>query len=51
MIWLHPSSDGYQSPRTLGATTGMTVVAVDDADAHHARSSTAGADIVEAPVD
>jgi MerR family transcriptional regulator, thiopeptide resistance regulator len=51
VIWLHPSSDGYQSPRTLGATTGMTVVAVDDADAHHARSSTAGADIVEAPVD
>ena len=51
MIWLHPSSDGYQSPRTLGATTGMTVVAVDDADAHHACSSAAGADIVEAPVD
>lgn len=51
VIWLHPSAEGYQSPRTLGATTGMTVIAVDDADAHHARSSAAGADIIEAPVD
>ena len=51
VIWLHPSAEGYQSPRTLGATTGMTVVAVDDADAHHTRSSAAGADIIEAPVD
>ncbi len=29
----------------------MTVIAVDDADAHHTRSSAAGADIIEAPVD
>jgi MerR family transcriptional regulator, thiopeptide resistance regulator len=28
----------------------MTVVAVDDADAHHARSVTTGAEIIEAPV-
>jgi MerR family transcriptional regulator, thiopeptide resistance regulator len=51
VIWLHPSAEGYQSPRTLGATTGMTVIAVDDADAHHTRSCAAGADIIEAPVD
>jgi uncharacterized glyoxalase superfamily protein PhnB len=29
----------------------MTVVAVDDADTHHARSVAAGALIVETPVD
>jgi uncharacterized glyoxalase superfamily protein PhnB len=29
----------------------MTVVVVDDVDAHHARSVAAGAEIVEAPVD
>jgi uncharacterized glyoxalase superfamily protein PhnB/DNA-binding transcriptional MerR regulator len=51
VIWLHPSAEGYQSPRTLGATTGMTVIAVDDADAHHTRSRDAGADIIETPTD
>jgi predicted enzyme related to lactoylglutathione lyase len=29
----------------------MTVVAVDDADAHYTRSVAAGAEIIEAPVD
>jgi hypothetical protein len=29
----------------------MTVIAVDDADAHYARSVEAGAEIVEEPVD
>jgi uncharacterized glyoxalase superfamily protein PhnB len=29
----------------------MTVVAVDDADAHHARTVQAGADIIEEPID
>jgi DNA-binding transcriptional MerR regulator/uncharacterized glyoxalase superfamily protein PhnB len=51
VIWLHPAADGYRSPRTLGAVTSMTVVAVDDADAHHARSVAAGATIIEEPVD
>jgi DNA-binding transcriptional MerR regulator/uncharacterized glyoxalase superfamily protein PhnB len=51
VIWLHPSGQDYQSPAKLGAVTGMTVVAVDDADAHHTRSVAAGAHIVETPVD
>jgi uncharacterized glyoxalase superfamily protein PhnB len=46
-----PAAEGCRSPRTLGAVTGMTVIAVDDADAHHARSVAAGATIVEEPVD
>ncbi len=51
VIWLHPSGVGYRSPRALDAVTGMTVITVDDADAHHARSVAAGAVIVEEPVD
>jgi len=51
VIWLHPAADGYQSPRSVGAVTSMTVVAVDDADAHHARAVAAGVDIIEEPTD
>ncbi|MGQ0575410.1 MAG: MerR family transcriptional regulator [Pseudonocardia sp.] len=51
VIWLHPAAEEYRSPRDLGAATGMTVVVVDDVDAHHARSVAAGVEIVEAPVD
>jgi DNA-binding transcriptional MerR regulator len=51
VIWLHPASKDYQSPLSLGAVTSMTVIAVDDVDAHHARSAQAGAVIVEEPVD
>lgn len=51
VIWLHPAGPGYQSPASLGAVTGMTVVAVDDVDAHHSRALRAGADIVEEPLD
>jgi MerR family transcriptional regulator, thiopeptide resistance regulator len=52
VIMLHPAgTKGYQSPRSLGAVTGMTVITVEDADAHHARSLQAGADIIEEPLD
>jgi DNA-binding transcriptional MerR regulator len=52
VIGLHPAAArNYRSPRSLGAVTGMTVVAVDDADAHYARSVEAGAEIVQEPVD
>lgn len=51
VVWLHPSGQGYQSPATLGAATGMTVVSVDNLDAHHARALAAGAEIVEEPTD
>ena len=49
VIWLHPAGAEYRSPRSLGGVTSMTVVAVDDADAHHARSVQAGAAIVAEP--
>ena len=42
IIMLHPSGDGYRSPRSLGAVTSMTVVTVDDADEHYARSVPGG---------
>jgi uncharacterized glyoxalase superfamily protein PhnB len=52
VIGLHPAAARiYRSPRALGAVTGMTVVAVDDADAHYARSVEAGAEIAEELVD
>jgi MerR family transcriptional regulator, thiopeptide resistance regulator len=51
VIGLHPSSKDFQSPSSAGTVTGMTVIAVDDADAHYARSVGAGAEIVEEPVD
>ena len=49
VIWLHPAGTEYQSPRSLGGVSSMTVVSVDDADAHHAHSVEAGADIIEEP--
>jgi MerR family transcriptional regulator, thiopeptide resistance regulator len=51
VIMLHPAGRAYQSPRSLGAVTGMTVITVEDADAHHDRSIKAGAEIIEEPVD
>jgi uncharacterized glyoxalase superfamily protein PhnB len=51
VIGLHPAGKEYQSPRSLGGVSSMTVITVDDADAHYARSSQAGAVIVEEPVD
>jgi DNA-binding transcriptional MerR regulator len=52
VIGLHPAAPPhFRSPGGLGAVTGITVVAVDDADAHHARSVSAGAQIVQEPVD
>ena len=51
VIWLHPAAVDYRSPATLGAATGMTVVIVDDIDAHHSAAVAAGAAIVEEPTD
>jgi len=51
VIGLHPAAGGYRFPRSPGAVTGMTVITVDDTDAHHARSAAAGAAIVSPPVD
>ncbi len=50
-IWLHPSGNGYLSPRELGGVSSMIVIAVDDADAHYAYTRELGADILNAPVD
>jgi uncharacterized glyoxalase superfamily protein PhnB len=51
VIWLHPAADGCQSPGSVGAVTSVIVVAVDHADAHHARAVQAGADVIKEPVD
>ena len=50
-IWLHPSGDGYRSPRGLGGVSSMTVIGVEDAGAHYAYAKEHGADIIMAPVD
>jgi MerR family transcriptional regulator, thiopeptide resistance regulator len=50
-IGLHPVHRDMRSPRSAGMVTGVTVITVDDADAHYARSVAAGADIIEEPVD
>lgn len=49
-IWLHPTGEGYRSPRQLGAASSMTVIAVDSADDHHAHAAECGAEIVEGPI-
>jgi MerR family transcriptional regulator, thiopeptide resistance regulator len=51
VIGLHPAGREYQSPRSLGGVSSMTVITVDDADAHYAHSLQAGAVIVKEPVD
>ena len=49
VIWLDPAAQGLPVAR-LGGSTSMTLVGVDDADAHHARAVQAGADVKE-PID
>jgi DNA-binding transcriptional MerR regulator len=53
VVWLHPESAGFglSSPRRAGAATGMTVILVDDVDAHHQHVATAKGDVVYGPVD
>ena len=51
VIMLHPSGWEFHSPRTLGGVSAMTIIAVDDADGHCARSASAGAEIVIEPND
>ena len=52
VIGLHPSgAKGFRSPRSVNAVTGVTVISVEDTDAHYARSVAAGARIVCEPVD
>lgn len=51
VIWMHPPGEGFASPRTTGAATGMTVIAVDDVDVHCARVRAAGGVVIEEPVD
>lgn len=51
VVWLHPSGQDYQSPTSLGATTGMTVVVVDDLREHHDRAVAGGAHIIEEPTE
>ena len=53
VVWLHPESEKWKlaSPRTVGAATGMTVVMVDDVDAHFRHAKAQGAAIDYEPVD
>jgi DNA-binding transcriptional MerR regulator len=53
VVWMHPASEehGLASPASLGAATHCMAVMVDDVDAHHARATRAGADIVGPPRD
>lgn len=51
VIWLHLSADDYKSPQSLGATSGTTVINVDDVDSHYQRCSAAGAFVIEPPTD
>ena len=51
VIRLRRAAGGCRFPRSPGAVAGMTVITVDDTDAHHARSAAAGAAIVSPPVD
>jgi len=52
-IWLHQESDEYGlfSPRSVGRSTSMMTVLVDDVDAHFAAAEGKGADIVYKPMD
>jgi MerR family transcriptional regulator, thiopeptide resistance regulator len=50
-IWLHPAGEEYRSPRSLGGVSSMTVIAVEDADAHYARTVEAGGQVIKEPVD
>ncbi|MFE5924008.1 VOC family protein [Streptomyces sp. NPDC056468] len=48
---MHPTGDGYRSPRELGGVSSMVVIGIDDADAHYAYAVGHGADILSEPVD
>jgi uncharacterized glyoxalase superfamily protein PhnB len=52
VIGLHPAAGkSYQSPRSVGAVTGTTVISVEDVDAHYAHTVAAGATIICEPLD
>jgi DNA-binding transcriptional MerR regulator/uncharacterized glyoxalase superfamily protein PhnB len=52
VIGLHSAGGKcYRSPRSVDAVTGTTVISVDDADAHYARTVAAGANIICEPLD
>jgi DNA-binding transcriptional MerR regulator len=53
VVWLHPESEKWKlaSPRSVGASTAMTVVMVDDVDAHFRHAKAQGAAIDYEPVD
>jgi DNA-binding transcriptional MerR regulator/uncharacterized glyoxalase superfamily protein PhnB len=53
VVWLHPESQKWRlaSPRSVGASTAMTAVMVDDVDAHYRHAKEQGAVIDYEPVD
>jgi MerR family transcriptional regulator, thiopeptide resistance regulator len=53
VVWLHPETAefGLASPRTVGASTAMIAVMVDDVDAHFRHAASHGASIRYEPID
>ncbi len=51
VVMLATATDGTPERPSVPAGGHMLYVAVDDADAHHARALAAGADVFEAPTD
>lgn len=52
-IWLHPETDEYRlaSPLSLGSSTSMMAVMVDDVDEHYMLVRSRGAEIAYPPID
>ena len=50
-IWLHAVAGGLTTPNLAAASTGGTVVFVDDVDAHFERAKALGATILREPTD
>jgi MerR family transcriptional regulator, thiopeptide resistance regulator len=52
-VWLHRESPdfGLASPQSLGGTSAMVAVIVDDVDAHFRHAVSQGATVVYEPVD
>ena len=50
-FWLHEASGGLTNPAASGFRTGGIVLHVADVDAHHERTSAAGATILRPPTD
>jgi uncharacterized glyoxalase superfamily protein PhnB len=51
VVYLGDPGDDYRNPKTLGTSTCLVYVYVDDVDAHHSHAREAGAHVFEEPAD